>query len=618
MRVFELEGVGPLRTRLDVSRARGFSRFVGRGDEMTLLEAGARASSRRPRQVVGVVGEPGVGKSRLCFEFVERCRARGIYGRTKAHCRRAREDHSVSADPGAAARLLRDPRAATAAEARREDRRTLLLLDETFREIAADRVRLPWACAIPSIRRREWIPEARQRQPVRFPAPSHTVRVARTRAARHLDRRRCTGSTRRSDAFVGQLVEAIDGNRVSLVLVELSPRVSRRHGWRSPTIRQLPLAPLGPDAIRELLARSAGNRRHGRGRYAERIRRTDRGQSILHRRGRAVAARDGSAGGGARRVSTGSTPVERCRSRQRYRLSSRPASTASQNVRRAFFKSPRSIGKTVPAEVLKRVAELRCRRSGLGRLQSSPSAEFLYEDALYPSIEYAFKHPLTQEVAYRSQLADRRSRTHAAVARAIAELYPEQLDERAALLAHHWEQAGEAAHAAEWYRRAALWAGQTNLAEAASHWQKVRGFVAELPESADTTQLALQARRELLNAAWRTGIPDAEADALFAEARALTERTGDLRSLALFVAFYATIKLSHGEISSYAAYSFEALRVAEQTGDPLLIGAVHDNVIFAHAALGRLDAAQEAYAKAVALIGDDPTAGIDFYGISPC
>ena len=127
----------------------------------------------------------------------------------------------------------------------------------------------------------------------------------------------------------------------------------------------------------------------------------------------------------------------------------------------------------------------------------------------------------------------------------------------------------------------------------------------------------MQARRELLNAAWRTGIPDAEADALLAEARALTERTGDLRSLALFAAFYATIKLSHGEISSYAAYSFEALRVAEQTGDPLLIGAVHDNVIFAHAALGRLDAAQEAYAKAVALIGDDPTAGIDFYGISP-
>ena len=141
------------------------------------------------------------------------------------------------------------------------------------------------------------------------------------------------------------------------------------------------------------------------------------------------------------------------------------------------------IGKEFAEPVLKRVAELSEAElpESLGKLAA---AEFIYEEALYPQAEYAFKHPLTQEVAYRSQLGERRSRTHAAVARAIAELYPEQLDERAALLAHHWEQAGETARAAEWHRRAALWAGRTNLAEAARHWQKVRALVAELPESA--------------------------------------------------------------------------------------------------------------------------------------
>ena len=61
--------------------------------------------------------------------------------------------------------------------------------------------------------------------------------------------------------------------------------------------------------------------------------------------------------------------------------------------------------------------------------------------------------------------------------------------------------------------------------EATHHWQKVRALVAELPESAETVPFALQASRELLNAAWRTGVPDAEADALFADARALAERT---------------------------------------------------------------------------------------------
>jgi hypothetical protein len=58
--------------------------------------------------------------------------------------------------------------------------------------------------------------------------------------------------------------------------------------------------------------------------------------------------------------------------------------------------------------------------------------------------KYAFKHPLTQEVAYRSQLTERRARVHAAAARAIEELGQGKLGEQAALLAYHWEHAGDA------------------------------------------------------------------------------------------------------------------------------------------------------------------------------
>ena len=78
LRVHELEDVGALHTRLDVSRARGFSRFVGRNDEMAALEAALARTVAGSAQVVGVVAEPGVGKSRLVYEFAERCRARGI------------------------------------------------------------------------------------------------------------------------------------------------------------------------------------------------------------------------------------------------------------------------------------------------------------------------------------------------------------------------------------------------------------------------------------------------------------------------------------------------------------------------------------------------------------
>ncbi len=76
--VFELEGVGRMRTRLEVSRARGFSKFVGRQSEMAALEAALEKAIGGNAQVVGVVAEAGTGKSRLCFEFAERCRAREI------------------------------------------------------------------------------------------------------------------------------------------------------------------------------------------------------------------------------------------------------------------------------------------------------------------------------------------------------------------------------------------------------------------------------------------------------------------------------------------------------------------------------------------------------------
>ncbi|MGH7895782.1 MAG: adenylate/guanylate cyclase domain-containing protein, partial [Candidatus Binatia bacterium] len=78
LHVFELEGVGRMRTRLEVSHARGFSKFVGRQSEMAALEAALERATVGNAQVVGVVAEAGTGKSRLCYEFAARCRARRI------------------------------------------------------------------------------------------------------------------------------------------------------------------------------------------------------------------------------------------------------------------------------------------------------------------------------------------------------------------------------------------------------------------------------------------------------------------------------------------------------------------------------------------------------------
>lgn len=94
-------------------------------------------------------------------------------------------------------------------------------------------------------------------------------------------------------------------------------------------------------------------------------------------------------------------------------------------------------------------------------LMALVGGEFLVEHSLYPEAECAFKHPITQEVAYRSLLSDRRERLHADVARAIEAADAERLDEGAALLAYHWENAGEQLVAATWHARAARWRALT-------------------------------------------------------------------------------------------------------------------------------------------------------------
>jgi len=134
LHVYELEGAGALRTRLELSRVRGFTAFVGRTHELQLLETAVARAVDGVAQIVGVVGEPGVGKSRLCSELVERCRARGIpvY---EAHCL----SHGKALPFFPILQLMRAyfgiGEADTATEARRKIAGTLVLLDDRFREV---------------------------------------------------------------------------------------------------------------------------------------------------------------------------------------------------------------------------------------------------------------------------------------------------------------------------------------------------------------------------------------------------------------------------------------------------------------------------------------------------
>ena len=156
--------------------------------------------------------------------------------------------------------------------------------------------------------------------------------------------------------------------------------------------------------------------------------------------------------------------------------------------------------------------------------------DFILEQSLYPVPEYSFKHPLTQEVALNTQLKERRRRVHAAAASALEEMHAGRLDESAALLAHHYEEAGDALAAARWHRRAAEWAGITNAAEGLRHWERVRSLVRMVPHTSETVQLGTTACLGALGLCFRLGIPITEAAGIFEEGRQLAEESGDARA----------------------------------------------------------------------------------------
>jgi adenylate cyclase len=180
------------------------------------------------------------------------------------------------------------------------------------------------------------------------------------------------------------------------------------------------------------------------------------------------------------------------------------------------------------------------------------AAEFLYEAAVWPRIEYSFKHPLTQEVAQRSQLQARRVRTHAAVTQALED-GGGNLDERAAEIAQHWADAEEKGRAARWYKRAAECAGLSNLREGRSHWRRVRELAPGIEDADERAKLSMEACQQILFLAWRVGISDEEIASVFGEGRALAEQAGDRRTLAILMGTYAAARgiRDHADVRQY-------------------------------------------------------------------
>jgi tetratricopeptide (TPR) repeat protein len=229
------------------------------------------------------------------------------------------------------------------------------------------------------------------------------------------------------------------------------------------------------------------------------------------------------------------------------------------------------IGKRFEARLLEPITELDPVQVAEA-LRALSDAEFIYEESESVSSEYAFRHPLTQEVAYDSQLRDRRARLHAALAQELAELSPEKLDENAPLLSHHWEQAGELLEAARWRRRAATRVAESSPVSAREHWRKIIALLDEQDEGEEAAELMIQACTNVLLLSFVAGVSTDELTGVYYRGRTLAEATENTRALALLTGVYGLAAgASTGELPIYIRHAREALELAEQAGETAVL-----------------------------------------------
>jgi adenylate cyclase len=280
------------------------------------------------------------------------------------------------------------------------------------------------------------------------------------------------------------------------------------------------------------------------------------------------------------------------------------------------------IGKRFTAGLLHRVVEVLGAPHGGALALAAILGDLARQELVSPSDDgaddvYAFKHPLDPEVAYRAQLADPRARTHAAVARVLETTHAQQLDEHAAVLAHHWEAAGEVLEAARWHHRAADWIGARDRRESTRHWKTVCALLEPLPVTADSAQLGILARHRRLYNAVYLGQPEDEQHALFTQGRALALAHGGPLQVMLMSMSYGMVRVFAGAVQDGVAHLREAMRVADESGDAKMRYVARATLINPLHFAAQLHEALACSEEALALSGDDPRFGIELLGFSP-
>jgi class 3 adenylate cyclase/tetratricopeptide (TPR) repeat protein len=441
--VYELVGAGPRRSRLHAAATRGLTRFVGRDAELDRLRQMLGRAAAGHGQVVGIVGEPGLGKSRLVWEVTHSHHTHGwlvlhasslSYGKATPYLPvidllkgyfqiEDRDDHRRLREKAIGKLLNLEDTLGSSLPA------FLALLDVPVDD--------PQWEALDPLQRRQRTLDAVKRLVLRESQVQPLLVIFE-------DLHWIDAETQ---ALLDGLVESLPTARL-LLLVNYRPEY--QHGWGSKTYyTQLRLDPLPPETAQGLLDTLLGPDPSLRELQRRLIERTEGNPFFLEESVRTLVETGALIGSrGAYRLGGPAAVIQMPTTVQAV-LAARIDRLPPEEKRR--LQTAAVIGKDVPDALVQAVAEIGQEdlRRGLAHLQA---AEFLYEASLFPEPVYTFKHALTQEVAYGSLLHDRRRALHARVLAAMEDTGHGRLSLNTERLAHHalkgedWGRAAQYLH----------------------------------------------------------------------------------------------------------------------------------------------------------------------------
>jgi len=611
VQAFELTGVTTARTRLQAQAARGLSNFVGRQNEIDLFRRLTAEAGSGQGRVLALVGEAGMGKSRLVREFMQLClpsdwkvvQAFSVsYGKAtpffpviellRSYFAVAAGEDSQSARSKVLQRLLAlDPSHSAAAPP------ILALLDALPQSPASDLERYAGVAeAIATFN----AAEPQERRSRTFDALKQLL--LRESEAQPLlvlfeDLHWIDSETQ---AFLDLLVESVPAARM-LLLVNYRPGYT--HTWTSRDyytgIRLDPLPPSGADA---LLASLLGEGPELASLRELLIKRTGGNPFFIEEIVRSLA--ETGALLGSRGAYTLGTPIDAVRVPSTVRTVLAERVDRLPAAEKQLLQTAAVIGVVVLVRLLRAVTGLpddELRRY-LFNLQA---AEFIFESNLFPELEYTFKHALVDEVVYSALLHDRRITLHGSIVRALEQIGGDHPADHIEALAYHAAQAELWEAAVRYSRQAAAKAmSRSAFLEAVANYRKALTALTHLPDSpaklAEEIDLHLDARNVLFLLGDSKGV----AEHLHA-AEPLAERLGDEQRLARVLNFLNSYYGLAGDPERAIEIGKRALKLGVIQADPASNTVTYYYLGAAYNKTGQYDLAIEVLTRGVKNIGAD-------------